>query len=376
VTGTAVREAVRAAMTVRDATPADDAALVALAASCTMDGDVSLRVDRAPSFFALNALEGDAWRVGVAADAHGRVMGCVAAARRTAWVNGAPTTTAYVGDLKVHPAARGSGAADLLSCWARDTAAELCGPRAPVIVTVLAGNARMEHRTRGPRGSPALTRFATLSALAIPLLWARGERMAGLTVRSATPADLAPMAARWQATGPARQLAPLADARALAAWIARAPGLHVGDYLLAHDARGRLRGFVGVWDQSSFKQLRVVSYSARLALVRRAVNLAAPLVGASALPAPGGALPALAAVHLCADEPATLRALLLEAYRRHRGGRHALLTLGLDVRDPLMAATRGLLAQPTLVHAYVADGDATDAAALGARPLHHETALV
>jgi hypothetical protein len=234
----------------------------------------------------------------------------------------------------------------------------------------------MEHRLRGPRGSPSLDRFATVAAVAVPLLWERRTGVAGLRVRAATAEDLMPMAERWRDVGARRQLAPLADAAELAAWIARAPGLHVSDYLLAHDARGRLIGFVGVWDQSALKQMRVVGYSPRLALARHAINLAAPLAGAPRLPAPGGVLPALAAVHLCAREPAVLRALLLAAYGRHRGGRHALLTLGLDVRDPLLGATRGLLAQSTLVHAYVADGSTITAAALAARPLHHETALV
>jgi hypothetical protein len=196
-------------------------------------------------------------------------------------------------------------------------------------------------------------------------------------VRHARIADLEPMAALWRTIGPGRQLATVADAPALARWIARAPGLDVGDYLLAHDAHGRLRGFVGIWDQAPLKQLRVVSYSPRLALARRAINAAAPLAGSPGLPAAGHELPALAAVHVCADEPAVLRALLLDAYRRHRGGRHALLTLGLDVRDPLLQATRGLLAQPTRVHAYAANAaGVAHAQAFAARPLHHETALV
>jgi hypothetical protein len=185
------------------------------------------------------------------------------------------------------------------------------------------------------------------------------------------------MASLWRDVAARRQLAAVLDAESLAAWTRRAPGLELSDYLLASDRRGRLRGFLGVWDQSTFKQMRVVSYSTRLALARRAVNVVAPLVGAARLPEPGEPLPALATVHVCATDATALRALVLEAYRRHRGGRHAFLTLGLDVRDPLRAAMRGLLAQPTLVRAYAASPrGAADTTALAARPLHHETALV
>lgn len=363
--------------TVRDASAADNHALVALAADCPMVGDITLRMDRAPDFFALNRLEGDAWRVGVAVDEEDCVVGCVAAARRRAWLNGREVITGYVGDLKVHPTARRSGVADLLTAYARDACLTFCGEDAPVLITILAGNDAMVRRARGPRGMPVLTRFATLRAAAIPLLWERRERVAGLSIWPAAERDLPRMAALWHDVGPTRQLAPAIDAASLEAWIARAPGLALSDYLLALDMRGRLRGFLGVWDQSSFKQMRVVSYSPRLALARGALNVVASFARATPLPEPGGALPALAITHICATDAATLRALLLEAYRRHRGGRHAFMTLGLDVRDPLLSATRGLLAQPTLVHAHVASGNGSiRSAAMAARPLYHETALV
>jgi hypothetical protein len=364
-------------LSVRDATTADNDALVALAAACPMEGDIALRMDRAPDFFALNRLEGDTWRVGVAVDGDDRVVGCVAAARRCVWLNGVETTTGYVGDLKVHPSARRSGAADLLTGYARDVSSALCGEDSPVLVTVLAGNGAMERRARGPRGMPILARFATLSVAAIPLLWERRQRVAGLSIWPAAERDLERMAALWRDLASARQFAPVVDADSLGTWIGRAPGLAFSDYLLALDGRGRLRGFLGVWDQTSFKQMRVVSYSTRLAIARGAINLIASLARAVRLPEPGAPLPALALTHVCAADAATLRALLLEAYRRHRGGRHAFLTLGLDARDPLLAATTGLLAQPTLVHAYVTSArGAADAGQVAGRPLHHETALV
>lgn len=245
------------------------------------------------------------------------------------------------------------------------------------MLTILAGNTPMERRARGPRGAPVLARFATLSVLAIPLLWNRQERVASIHVRSATRGDLEEMASVWQRYAPTRQLSSVLKAETLASWIAAAPGLAVNDYLIAIDGRGRLLGFMGVWDQTDFKQMRVVSYSPRLALARRGINLIAPLAGAAPLPDRGGALPALATVHVCAEEPRVLRALLLEAYRQQRSGRFSFLTLGLDVSDPLKEATRGLLAQPTLVHAYITSPrGSADPAQFSGRPLHHETALV
>lgn len=361
----------------RDATAADNAALIELTAACTMHGDVALRMDRSPDFFALNRLEGASARVGVVTDAGDGIVGCVAVARRTTYVNGVEAPITYASDLKVHPRARGSGAADLLTGYARDTATALCGDDAPVVCTVLAGNTAMERRARGPRGSAVLGRFATLAVHAIPLLWERREEIAGVRVRAATIDDLDAMAEAWRRRASSRQFADVWDADSLAAWIRRAPALSVEDYLIAFDRVGRVTGFLGIWDQHAFKQMRVVSYSPRLALARRAINLVTPLVGAVRLPEPGAELPALAAVHVCAVSPTTLRALLLAAYRRHRGGRQAFVTIGLDERDPLCTALRGLWSQPTRVNAYVSSGAGTaDPATYAGRLLHHETALV
>src|SRR4051794_4000185 len=91
---------------VRDAMPADDAALRTIAAACPMEGDITLRVTREPDFFELNRLEGRQWRVGVA-EAEGRVVGCVMAAERRAYLHGVARRTLYAGDLKVHPRMRG-----------------------------------------------------------------------------------------------------------------------------------------------------------------------------------------------------------------------------------------------------------------------------
>ena len=364
---------------VRDAVADDNAALVRLAAACTMHGDIAMRTDRAPDFFALNRLEGDRWRVGVVTRDGGEVVGCVAVARRMAYVNEVVRPIAYAGDLKVHPDARRSGAADILTRYATDAAADLCGSGAPIVSTILAGNAAMEHRARGPRGTVVLSRFATLDVAAIPLLWERRERVQGCTVLTATTRDLEAMATMWREYAPTRQFADVApgDAGRLAEWIGRAPGLTLNDYLVALDGGGRIRGFLGVWDQASFKQLRVVSYSRRLALARRAINAVAPLLSASPLPPAGTALPALATVPVCAREPHVLRALLLEAYRRNRGRQYAFMTVGLDAADPMRVALRGLLPQPTIVHAYVTRAlGMMDPAVYSQRLLHLETALV
>ena len=366
-------------VTVRDALPSDNAALVALASACPMQGDIGLCVDRAPDFFALTRLEGERRRLGVVESARHGMAGCVMIAERHVYSRGAPGRVVYAGDLKVHPAHRGGGVADALVQYVRDAGRGFGGNQVPTWLTVLAGNVPMELRARGPRGTPVLEPFATFRAYAVPLLWERRVLSSGYRVTQASERDIEEMMACWRRYAPQRQMAPVFDAESFRAWVTNAPGLGIESYWLARDASGRLVAFIGWWDQRAFKQLRVTRYSRGTALFRAAFNAAAPLTGAALLPPAGGALQQRSAVHLCVpdDTVAALRALVLHGYGALRGRGYSCLTLGLDVRDPLSHAVRGLLAQATTIRALVsAPSGRYIGPALDDRPLHPEPALV
>ncbi|HUF28037.1 MAG TPA: hypothetical protein VMM18_13770 [Gemmatimonadaceae bacterium] len=368
------------ALSVRDATSEDNAALLEITAACPMEGDVSLCIDRAPDFFALNRLEGERWRVAVVEHAHGSPVGCIAATSRRAWLDGRVAEVGYLSDFKVVPGHRGGRAADALAFHARDAMREWLGDDAPVFLTILDGNCAMERRARGPRGVPSLRRFATLRSHSIPLLWRRRPPdQPSMRVERGSAAAVEEMIALWSRVAPRRQLAPVFDAESFAAWIAAAPGLDLSHYLLARDGSGRLAGFIAFWDQQSFKQLRVLRYSARLGAARHLVNAIARVGGGVPLPGPGKPLRYATALHACVPEGRAdvLRALVLAAYEAHREEHYAFLTVGLDAWDPLSAALGGLLAQPTDVGAYVSSArGAYDGPPLDSRPLHFEIALV
>ena len=363
-----------------DSTAADNAALLELAAACEMRGDIGLRIDREPDFFALNRLEGERWRVGIVPGlAEGSVAGCVAVSERRVYLEGVSTRTMYLGDLKVHPAHRGGPVADALEEYSREACREMGGDDVPCMLTILAGNGAMERRTRGPRGLPVLTRFATIRSHSIPLLWSRARAVAGIRVETARHGDVEQMAALWARLAPRRQFAPVHDAESMMRWIESAPGLRLDSYAVARDSAGRILGFMASWDQASFKQLRVTAYSRRLALARAGFNALARIAGATSLPPAGGLLRCATAFNICVpgDRPEVLRALVLDACAAGRAEGFSCFNIGLDVRDPLASAVSGLFAQPTDIHAYVTTPSGSYAGpSLDARPLHYETALV
>jgi len=381
MTAVALREetsAVARDFSLRDATPADNGALIELAASCPMNGEMSVRMDRGPDFFALNKLEGDRWNVAVA-DRAGKVVGCIAISERNVYVNGRPTRTGYVGDFKVHPAHRDTRVADALSLGAESWCGSL-PPAAPLLITVLAGNRAMERRLSGPRGVASFQKVGTIRTHSVPMLWRRREsHRTSVRLAPARWRDLDEMVALWNTVAPLRQLAPVLSARPLADWIQKAPGLDISSYRLARTARGELVGFLAVWDQRSFKQLTVVGYSRRMNAARLAFNSLCPFVGVERLPVTGSPLECVTVAHICApaDRSDVLRALLTSAYNELRGTRCSFMNVGLDTRDPLSEAMTGFLAQPTDVNAYmmkIRSGVVSEP--LDSRPIHYEIALV
>lgn len=367
----------RSALTPRLATRADNGSLIELAAACSMRADFSICMHRSPDFFALNRLEGDQWEVATLdAPGHG-VYGCVAMARRSVWIDRRPVESVYVSDLKVHPLHRGIGAADALQLYAWDWCRGI-RPDVPGLITILGGNRSMDRRISAMRNMPPLTDVGTVRVHTIPLLRRRSLLPGFPRVSRARTEDLAGMADLWARVSSGRQFAPWFDAAGLARWIAAAPGLRVEDYLVARDGAGRTVGFLALWDQHSFKQLHVVGLSRRGMIFRGLFNSWAHRCGARRLPRPGQAFRCLAALHVCVpvDRLDVLRRLLLAASNEAHGS-YSFITIGLDVRDPLVAALGGFCSIPADISLYATSPDGRFR---GPRqrslPLHFETALV
>ncbi len=367
----------------RTATPADNQALLHLTTACAVEDRVGLCLDRAPDFFSLDRLEGDRWRVQVVDDRDGAVAGYIVLVERTAYVQGHPSRVMFVSDLKVHPGHHRIPVAHALIRSAQAAQHGVGGANFPILSTVPGEN----FGRRDPnvhlncrRDLPRLSHFATVRSHAISLLWRRQlPRESDVGVAPGDDRDVEEMAALWRRIAPGRQFAPVFDAESLARWIAAAPSFAPSSYWLARRRNGRLAGFLGLWDQTSFKQIRLTRYSARLAAVRAAFNCVAPFVGATRLPPRRAPLPHLVAVHVCvpAQEPGVLRTLLIHAHNALRGRGHSFLTIALDVGDPLSAALKGLLAQPIDSQAYVWIPAACHGPTrLDDRPFHFEPALL
>jgi GNAT superfamily N-acetyltransferase len=97
-------------LTIRPAVPADSDNLITLTGLTPMKGVISLRIDRQPDFFALLQQRGEFIAL-VAETEQGELVGSFTACRQAYLYRQVPTAVYYLGDLKVHPALKGSSLA-------------------------------------------------------------------------------------------------------------------------------------------------------------------------------------------------------------------------------------------------------------------------
>lgn len=321
--------------------PEDGPRLAALAEACPIEADFTLVFDRGPDFFRWPALVFDRWRY-AGAEVDGRLVGACLAATRAGRGSAGFGPWFYLGDVRVHPEARGRGLVarmvDHLVDRAWDDVHEGFG-------IVKRGN-RAGEGAAGllcdhPRfeGSPV----AALDVVLLPVLGGfGGER--GVEVRPATAADAPAIAACLGEHGEGRRFAPVPEAAEVRRLFAL-PGLGPEAWRLA-ERGGRVVGALAAWDLDGVHGQRVLRYSPRAWPLRAGLGLLRRLrPGLAPLPEPGGRLRVLTTTHVAAGEPGVLRALLGAVVGGAVGRGIHLVAVPFVGEDPLRPAVRGLVHQ-------------------------------
>jgi hypothetical protein len=312
---------------------ADDAELRHLLRSNATDGWIRLAFAREPDAFAAAAIMGPLHGYIIARDLRTQEpVGMCEWSARDCFIDGEPRLLAYLGALRVAPRYRhrlsvlkgGFTAVHQLLHDGRATSYAL---------TVIAADNHAALRLLGANlaGLPSYRPLKSFSTFALRPRNASAQP----AVERARADDLAAIAGCLDRCYREYQFAPVWRARDLAdPTLCR--GLKPDDFLVVR--RGRdVAACVALWDQGAFKQTIVDGYAGRLARLRPAINLAAPLLRTPRLPATGEALRQVYLSHLAVpDDDGDIFHALVEAAlaETHRRG-HALALLGLATRHPL-----------------------------------------
>jgi hypothetical protein len=320
------------------ATADDDAGLRRLMAGSVMDGRVSIAFEREPSYFFAVEVQGRFRQVILGRDTDtGDLVGVGTRIIKPVFVNGVPREVGYLSDLRLLPAYRGrtlvARGYRLLRELHRDGRADLYytaigADNAIALRTIASGRAGLpRYRDLGPFLSPAVNLAGRNPTLDAGVEIVRGE-----------PALLGDIVRCLNEHGRAKQFAPVYALDDFGPG-GRLRDFRVEDFYVAA-RKGRVVGALGGWDQSAFKQTRIVAYRGALRLLRPLYNLGAPVLGLPRFPRPGQHLRSFYAGFIAVEDNDVriFRALLRRLYNDAIGGRHAYFLVGLHERDPLAAA--------------------------------------
>jgi len=317
--------------------PRHDPQLRALLREHGMPGWVELALEREPDFFAGAAAMGGASQTIVALEDDTVVgMGCRSV--REVYLNGRAASLGYLSGLRLQRRFRGGAALARGYRFLKQLHED--GRAAAYLSTIIEGNQEVIALLTGGRaGLPRYHDLGRYVTFAVALgAWAPGRLPCpDVIVSRAALAELDAVVVFLNEHGPRRQFFPVVRREDFnsPAW----QGIEPRDALIARRADGRIEGVAACWDQSAYKQTRVVRYRRSLAAIRPLLNAALGVSGLPRLPDEGTLLPAWSLSLVCIrdDNPGTLAALLNHVHAERRG-RCGWLTIGLHERDPLCRA--------------------------------------
>jgi hypothetical protein len=353
------------------ATSADDAGIRALLRREPVPGRIAISFEREPDFSIGCDATGENATILVARDADsGATVGVACRSEREVYVNSMPMKLGYLGQLRIDRRYRGRwlvsrGYSLLKRLHDRDP---LPGYLAAVTEDNREAAGVLAEKSR--RVFPAFRRMADYCTLALPVRdsvcvtqafglarrrpagtegecpgdlghgTAKGCATPTSGIANATPGEIPEIACFLRTEGPRRQFFPVWSEARLNALI-RGLGLRIDDVQIAR-RNGSIAGLMGLWDQSAYKQSVVHSYEGWMKLALPLYNAGAHWLQRPPLPKAGEKIRNGYAAFVCIahDDAAVFSELLTATLRRAAACGLDYLFLGLDTRDPLLAAAR------------------------------------
>jgi hypothetical protein len=315
----------------------DDAELRSLLRDNPMNGSMQVTFEREPDFFAACAIRGSFHQVGVGRELEsGHIVGLGTRSVAEAFVNGRPASFGWLSDLRLAPAYRGG----TLVARGYRFLRQLHGDgRAKLYGTVIFHDNQTALRTiaTARAGLPVYNDLGIMRCPGInlrrrkPVITANCETIRGR--RELLP-EIVDCLNRNNAR---KQFAPVHDVETFIHGN-RWKDFQLSDFYVAR-RNDKVIGVVGRWDQTAFKQTRVISYGKRLRWMVPAANAVQSLLGAPAFPEAGQYVPFfyVSFIAVDQDDAEVFRALLREVYNDSVGSSFRYAMVGLHERDPLLA---------------------------------------
>ncbi len=330
----------------------DDAALRQRMAKDIMQGNIAVSFRREPSYFMGSQVQGERSQViKCVENATGKIVGMGARSVSRAWINGIPQDLGYLADLRGDPEYRGGTLLARGYGYLRQL--HVADPVDLYYSLILEGNqVALDSLTAGRAGLPRYEPMGRILTPAIHLdLPRRRVKQSGLKIQTPKREQLPWIFQFINDEYQSKQFAPKYGVKD---WhTPRMQGLELQDILVA--TRGNdIVGVIAAWDQQSFRQTVIESYSRELKMVRPFYNLLSRLTPLKPLPAPGQVVPYFY-LALCAikdDSETVFRLLLSHLYQQRRNGLWHYFIAGLHEMNPLAKVLQEYRQIPAAGHLF------------------------
>lgn len=304
-------------------------------------------MDRSPDYFSFCRIH-DNWKVIVARAP--QLTGAVTVTFSQVFLEKKERNIAYISDLRVDISSRKQGLGNSLLKEALVTCHYPEGKDIPVFACVFKDNSA-GLKTFANLGRDNLAYFYNvadiLAYFILPVSLKKPGRKAGeYTIRSASIEDLPEMLSLWKQVNSPKNLAGVLTEENFNKWLENVPDLSMSSYLLAIDKSNKIKGFLGLWNQSALRRITITSGSYFIKFIRIIWNLFKQITGFSSFPGPGQPLNFYNVFNLCVPETEgeILNLLIDHAFKIVKENNSLFLALALDKKDPLNMQLKGLIA--------------------------------
>ena len=257
----------------------DESELRSFIASMPMPGSISIRMERNPNFFDAAAVEGDVNETLLVREQNGLLTGVGIRSEKIVFVNGQESTIGYLSGLRV--AEKYRSLRYLTQAYKELKKLHEKGSAKIYLTTIVDENERAIKVLESGKGSlPKYNFFGEYLTYVIPPGRVHGSPE--YNIRLSEKEDMNSLLGFLNENGRTKQFFPIYNEDDFSNGLLR--GLDEV-YLAFKD--GEICGCMGLWDQHSYKQVYIDSYSTSMKLLRPFYNIQAKLRKRALLPAEG-----------------------------------------------------------------------------------------
>ncbi len=337
---------------IREAALDDNERLIELVRRCPMKGQLQVYLDRYPDFFAMTRLQGDRSYIYVAEDMRGDLVGSVVLIERQEHWHGQLVKVLHIGDLRSHPAWRGTRiAAKFVEIYRTKLLQESYHHGS---AEIMEGNAAPVKAQRLLGDEIRVCYDGVLDLYQLLPVWSyRPSRQ--YHYRQAQPEDLTSIAALLRNNYQGSSGAPEFTEEYLARSTDQHGSFSLANIWLAENDQGEILACLGTWDQKNLRRTVAVRLSRFFRLVVRLLAWLGAIWKLPPTPVEGRPLRFLyLRWPACRpDSISALRNLVRLVMREVRQqNEHQFVAVGFHEKDRLKHCLRAIIRVKTKVHLY------------------------